>query len=160
MLFAMSLPGRAPAPLVSVVLSACEDPRWPRLKARLQALRSKGRRSVRIVDVNCGDGGLLIRAASHARSLGFLAIEAVGLDSSTCHIEDARQRARSLDDLAIGLRFDVGEPGPQLEAEAEFPADILLFEAPTRLSPRLRGAVRRAGNIALRISPSQRQACT
>lgn len=160
----LSLPDRAPWSVVLVGANAdlpdtqpqvVHDPRWHSLKARLETMRSNGRRAVRIVDVNCGNGALLVRAASFARSLGFLAIEAVGVDGRTTYIEDARRRARTVVDLAIGLTFEVGHPLPRLEEEAQFPADIILFEAPARLPPSLRDAVKRAGDLALRIGPSQ-----
>lgn len=140
------------------LVDAFRDPRWRRVKARLKALRLKGRRAVRIVDVNCGNGGLLVQSADYARSLGFLSIEAVGVDCSSRLIEAARHRARSAADLAIGLKFDVAEPLWQLEAEAEFPADIVLFEEPARPSPALAEAVRRAGDLVLRIAPYRTEA--
>jgi hypothetical protein len=85
-------------------------------------------RSVRIVDADCGAGTLLIRAARHARTLGFTAIEGRGIDGVPALIGRARSAAARLDDPAIGLCFDMADLRRALDEEAEFPADILLCD--------------------------------
>lgn len=107
--------------------SAAHDARWPQLAARLLALKQACRRSVRIVDADCGAGGLLLHAAAHARALGFLAIEGRGIDASPALIGRARAAAARLRDPAIGMTFEVGEMLAALREEQPFPADILLW---------------------------------
>ena len=166
--YSLSLPIGSPWPIVSIGACAPEpatafpaenDPRWRSLVSRLESLRERGRRSVRIVDVNCGNGALLVQVAKLARSLDFLAIECCGIDCEQKAIEEARQRALRLVDSAIGLSFEVGEPLAQLAAEAEFPADIVLYEASPHHGLQLREAVRRAGDLALRTNPSPWRLC-
>jgi ubiquinone/menaquinone biosynthesis C-methylase UbiE len=93
----------------------------------LAARRKAGRRTVFIVDTKCGDGNLLIRAAMRARALGFLAIEATGLDRSPEQIVVAAERARALAgcDPAIGFHFLVRERGAALPVEDDG-ADLML----------------------------------
>lgn len=52
-----------------------------------------------------------------------------------------------LRDAAIGLTFEVGEAGPALLQEADFPADIVLCDQADRTREAATGA---AGNIVLR----------
>jgi hypothetical protein len=108
--------------------SAAQDDRWPAIADALARLRASKRRSVRIVDADCGAGTLLIRAARHARSLGFTAIEGRGIDGVPALIGRARSAAARLYDPAIGLCFDMADLGRALDEEAEFPADILLCD--------------------------------
>lgn len=110
--------------------TAAHDTRWPQLAARLLWLRQAGRRSVRIVDVDCGAGGLLLHAAAHARALGFLAIEGRGVDTSPALVGRARVAAARWRDPAIGVTFDLGEMLAALREEQDFPADILLWQPP------------------------------
>lgn len=157
--YSLSLPTVPPWPIVSITGAAAQhdaerDPRWHSLVTRLKSLRRHKRRAVRIVDVNCGDGTLLIQAVRLARSLGFLAIEALGVDSDADHIDDARDRARMMKDTAVGLDFQVAEAFAQLQVEADFPADIILYDASARAPKALRDAAARAGNLALRREPS------
>lgn len=157
--YSLALPAVAPWPVVSITGAAMRqntepDPRWHSLVGRLKSLRKHKRRAVRIVDVNCGDGSLLIHAVKQARSLGFLSIEALGVDTDAGRIDEARHRSQLLHDTAIGLDFKVAEAFAQLQAEAEFPADIILYEASARAPKALRDAARRAGDLALRDEPS------
>lgn len=154
----LSLWGRLPGP--DAATKAVRDPRWHTLVSRLKALRKRGRRAVRIIDVNCGDGILLIQAVKKARTLGFLSIEGVGIDGDPQHIGEAQWRSRLLTDSAIGLEFHVGDPATQLELEAEFPADIILYEAVSPMPKRLQEALRRAGDFALRARPASPMART
>lgn len=107
--------------------TAAHDARWPQLAARLLSLKHACRRSVRIVDVDCGAGGLLLHAVAHARALGFLAIEGRGIDASPALIGRARVAAARLSDPAIGMTFEVGEMLAALREEQPFPADIVLW---------------------------------
>ncbi|MBD8617590.1 SAM-dependent methyltransferase [Sphingomonas sp. CFBP 13728] len=104
------------------------DDRWPAVAAALGELRLAKRRSVRIVDADCGAGTLLLRAVRHARSLGFTAIEGRGIDGAPALIGRARAAAASLDDPAIGMSFELADLRAALTEEAEFPADILLCD--------------------------------
>lgn len=115
---------------------------------RLQLLAARKRRAVRIVDINCGDGALLIHAAREARSLGFLSIECLGVDEDQRLVEEARDRAHFVTDTAIGLDFAVATPIDQLQREAEFPADIILYAARSVTSPATTAALQRAGDVA------------
>lgn len=91
-----------------------------RIDQALRALHRAGRRSVSIVDVGCGDGSLLRRAALRARALGFVAIEARGFDRSPAKVAAAREAAGAKPDPAIGFAYEVAEgapPAPQDEAD-------------------------------------------
>lgn len=125
------------------------DRRWSRLIEALNALRDRGRRSVRIVDAACGDGGLLVEVARRARMLGFVAIEARGIDRDPAHVAHARLTAATLRDPAIGISFEVGDAGPALAEEAGFPADIVLCDRTGGADERV---ARAAGNLVLRTS--------
>lgn len=105
----------------------CRDRRWPALAAALAALRATHRRSVRIVDADCGAGNVLLCAALYARALGFTAIEAHGIDGAAALVDRARAAATAVRDPAIGLSFATGDIAAALAAEAEFPADIILW---------------------------------
>lgn len=108
---------------------------------------------MRIVDVNCGDGMLLIQAVQQARTLGFLSIEGVGVDGDAKDIGDDQWRSLLLTDSAVGLEFHVGEPAAQLELECDFPADIILYASESPVPQSLRDALRFAGDFALRARP-------
>lgn len=107
---------------------AAHDDRWPSIAAALNELRLGKRRSVRIVDADCGPGTLLLRAVRHARSLGFTAIEGRGIDGVPALIDQARGAATTLDDPAIGLSFEMADALTALAEEADFPADIVLCD--------------------------------
>lgn len=106
---------------------AAHDSRWLALAEALDELHEAGRRSIRIVDADCGAGCLLIHAAHHARALGFTAIEGRGIDGVPQLVGRARAAAARLDDAAIGLGFEMADLLAALEQEAEFPADIVLW---------------------------------
>jgi hypothetical protein len=103
------------------------DTRWPAVAAALAKLRAAKRCSVRIVDADCGTGALLLWVARYARSLGFTAIEARGIDGEPLLIDRARVSACDVPDLAIDLRFEANDLLRALGEEAEFPADIILW---------------------------------
>ena len=117
---------------------------------QLELLSERKRRAVRIVDINCGDGALLIHTAREARKLGFLSIECVGVDENHALIEDAQERAHFITDTAIGLDFAVAAPREQLKKEADFPADIILYAAQPLSPPAMMEALQRAGDVAIR----------
>lgn len=157
--YSLTLSGQAPWPAL-VIGSAFApgrepgDPCWPVLRAHLKMLRDRGRRAVRIVDVHCADGALLIHAAREARSLEFLSVECLGTDVDRDDIEVARWRSRLLRDTAIGLEFEVGEAIGRLEAEADFPADVVLYKGSAGTSKAFRHAAKRAGRLVLAKSCS------
>lgn len=139
---ARSRPAARPAP----------DPRWTTLATALADLAEAGRRSVRIVDADCGDGSLLLRAVRHARRLGFVAIEGRGVSADRSSAAQARRAAARLHDDAIGLTFASEHLLDALREEAEMPADIVLWRSPG--DPRavdgpLRQTLRRAGRLVI-----------
>jgi len=105
------------------------DARWPVLALTLAELRRAGRRAVRIVDADCGDGALLLAAARQARTLGFVAIEARGVDGPPALIARARTAAAALDDAAIGVSFDCADMVAALAQEHDLAPDIVLAPA-------------------------------
>lgn len=107
--------------------AARHDARWDAICAALAELRRQRRRSVRIVDAECGCGTLLIAAVRHAGALGFTAIEGRGIDRAPAMIGRARAAAARLHDPSIGLSFEVGDMVDALVSEADFPADIVLW---------------------------------
>jgi len=106
-----------------------KDRRWPAMLRKLKGLRKRGRRSIRIVDADCGAGELLIHAARRAREMGFVAIEGRGIDADPRLIASAIRAAARRSDPAIGLVFEQGDPGKAMREEAEYPADLLLCPA-------------------------------
>ena len=127
------------------------DPRWPQIVAALIALRERGRHAARIVDADCACGTLLIAAAHHARALGFVGIEARGIDHSPARIGRARAAANRLCDPAIGFRFEVADTVEALAEEADFPADIVLWhdQSSGGLQAGIREAVTAAGDLII-----------
>jgi hypothetical protein len=124
------------------------DPRWPQIVAALIALRERGRHAARIVDADCACGTLLIAAAHHARALGFVGIEARGIDHSPACIGRARAAANRLSDPAIGFRFECVDMVQALAEEADFPADIIVWHGrrPRGRQAGVREAVAAAGD--------------
>lgn len=114
------------------IRAAFHDPRWPAIAAALAALRERKRFAVRIVDVDCGAGSLLIHAAHHARALGFTAIEGRGIDGSPLLVGRARVAALRVCDRGIGLSFELADVLAVLAEESEMPADIVLWHGTPR----------------------------
>ncbi|MGN7998708.1 SAM-dependent methyltransferase [Sphingomonas sp. 22176] len=151
-------PVRPGAPLSAIVRHAlCDaaeavaarDLRWPAVLEQLKMLRAAGRRSVRIVDAACGDGALLLPILGRARTLGFVAIEARGVDRDAAALTRARRAAAAMADLAIAVEFDRGSVETALREEAAFPADILLYAADRTEMARFAALARRAGDMVL-----------
>lgn len=93
----------------------------------LLEMQATGRHAVRIVDIGCGSGAVLIRALACARSLGFVAIEGRGVDASSDDIMIARWATQNWADPAIGLAFEAGDIARALADEEEDAVDILLY---------------------------------
>lgn len=125
------------------------DTRWPAVVAILQHLRQARRRSVRIVDAECGNGRLLLQAARYARALGFTAIEGRGIDADPAAIRVARSAAAALRDPAIGLSFEAGDLLAALAEEAAFPADVVLWEGGAGARSHIAAAAAAAGRIVI-----------
>jgi SAM-dependent methyltransferase len=106
-----------------------KDRRWPAMLRKLTGLRKCGRRSIRIVDADCGAGELLMHAVRRARQMGFLAIEGRGIDADPRLIASARRAAARHADPAIGLVFEQADKDRVMREEAEYPADLLLCSA-------------------------------
>lgn len=132
--------------------AAKEDRRWPVIARKLAALRARGRRSIRLVDANCGDGELLIVAAQYARTLGFVAIEAHGVDSNATLIAHAQAAACFINDPAIGFDFTLGDAQAALRDEAAFPADIVLYAEQATGGEAMTTQAHAAGHLVLRAS--------
>lgn len=131
------------------VYHAEADRRWPMIVRKLASLRNRGRRSLRVVDVNCGAGDLLLAVARQARALGFVAIEGRGVDPDAVKVIDAIAAAARLRDPAIGLVFELGDGRAALREEADFPADLVLYAAQERNQAAVRDMARSAGRTAL-----------
>lgn len=127
----------------------CRDERWPAVAAALAALRAARRRSVRIVDADCGGGALLLCAARHARALGFTAIEARGIDRAPWRVERARASAVAIRDAAIDITFETADVVDALDAEAQFPADIVMWHGRSGTTPEEARAVACAGRMLI-----------
>ena len=127
-----------------------QDRRWPAMLRKLKGLRKRGRRSIRIVDTDCGAGELLIHAVRRARELGFVAIEGRGVDSDPRLLASAKAAAAACQaDPAIGLVFDLGNQDAAMRAEAEFPADLLLCSASAAKARDMARLARTAGDTVL-----------
>lgn len=128
--------------------TATHDPRWPAIVHALAELRAHGRRSVRIVDADCGAGCILLAALRHARAIGFVAIEGRGLDGSPALIGRACSAADRLVDPAIGVAFEVSDVVEALRQEQDLPADLVLWKGTAMQDvPRaLLAALRSAGD--------------
>lgn len=101
-----------------------------RVAARLAEWRHRGHRSVRILDLGCGHGERLLRAAAEARALGFVSIEGRGVDRSPGAVRHARRRAEGEAHPSTGLVFEIGEPIGALAAEHDGAADLILLPEP------------------------------
>jgi SAM-dependent methyltransferase len=126
-----------------------KDRRWPAMLRKLKRLRERGRRSIRIVDADCGAGELLIHAVRRAREMGFVAIEGRGIDSDPRLIASARRVAARQSDPAIGLVFEHGDQGQVMREESEHPADLLLCPASDANARALAALARTAANTVL-----------
>ncbi len=121
---------RAAAPRKQGRIPRCRDARWPLLAAAIAGLRAARRRSVRIVDADCGAGTLLLCAVRYAQALGFTSIEARGIDKAPALVDRARHAAARISDPAIGISFETTDPTRALDEESDFPADIVLWHGP------------------------------
>ena len=75
----------------SVPDSLADHKIWAKVDAALRALKSDGRSSITILDVGCGSGTWLLRAARRACEMGFTNIRVRGFDVSEHSIRDARR---------------------------------------------------------------------
>ncbi len=125
------------------------DDRWPAIAAAIARLRERGRRSIRIVDCDCGAGETLLCAARYARSLGFTAVEARGVDGAAALVARACSRASRVHDSAIGVTFERCDPVSALRDEADFPADIVLWRSARAKRQDMLDAVADAADIAI-----------
>lgn len=99
---------------------------WARIDAALGELRAQGRHAVRILDLGCGPGTWTLRTALRARALGFVAVEARGIDISHELIGLARAAAKQVADPAIGLEFEVCDLETALAGEDDRSSDLTL----------------------------------
>jgi SAM-dependent methyltransferase len=131
--------------------AALRDPRWPALAVEIAGLRNRDRHTLRIVDVDCGAGCLLLHALYYARNLGFVAIEGRGISRSPFLIKRAQAAARLQWDPAVGSVFEVADMIEALHEEEDFPADIVLWHgaADRGLYDVALVALANAGNIVI-----------
>lgn len=97
------------------------------IAAALEALRLSGRRSIRILDLDCGTGQRLLRIAALAREMGFVAIEGRGVDLSAPRVRVARWEAEAQAHPSTTLAFDLLEPIVALAEEHDEAADLVLL---------------------------------
>lgn len=137
--------------------TATHDPRWPAIAAALTRLRDAKRHSVRIVDVDCGAGCLLLQSLRYARLLGFTAIEGRGIDGAPALIGRARAAAGRLRDPAIGVVFEQADLLGALREEHDAPADIVLWRATSlaEASAEVTMALTRAGRTVIGAAPAR-----
>ncbi len=126
-----------------------KDRRWPAMLRKLKGLRKLGRRSIRIVDADCGAGDLLIHAAQRARELGFVAVEGRGVDADPQLVNAAKKTAARQPDAAIGLVFELGDQREAMREEAQFPADLLLCSSSESEARDFARIARAAGDTVL-----------
>ncbi|WP_213980594.1 class I SAM-dependent methyltransferase [Sphingomonas sp. dw_22] len=107
-----------------------QGPSHAQIASRLAEWRHRGHRSIRILDLACGRGDRLLRAAARARELGFVSIEARGVDPSPGHVRHARHRAESEAHPSTSIVFEIGEPIAALAAEHDGAADLVLLSEP------------------------------
>lgn len=108
--------------------TATHDPRWPEITAALSALRARNRYAVRIVDLDCGAGCVLLAALRYARALGFTAIEGRGLAGSPALVGRATAAAARVADPATGVEFGLAT-AQALDDERDLAPDIVLCHA-------------------------------
>lgn len=99
---------------------------WRRIDAALVELRTQGRESIRILDLGCGPGTWLLRAALHARTLGFSHVEACGTDISTELIGLAQRSAARIAVPGVAIDFAVRDMEAALADEASGSCDLIL----------------------------------
>ena len=137
------------APAQNAQDRAEKDRRWPAMLRKLKGLRKRGRRSIRIVDADCGAGELLMHAVRRARAMGFVAIEGRGIDADPRLIASALRAAARQSDPAIGLVFEQGDLDKVMREEAEYPADLLLCPASDTDARELKALARTAADTVL-----------
>ena len=83
---------------------------WEVLESKLFALRAKGLKQLRIVDLGCGPGIWLRRTVLRARQMGFAEITAWGFDIADTQLHRARALSRGLTELGgITITFGHGD---------------------------------------------------
>ena len=102
---------------------------WSLLDDKMRALRSKGARSIRILDLGCGPGTWLCRLVTRAWALGFTSITARGIDIADAQVRRAQARSRNLAELGgVSLDFEIGDICTQLpEADASIDLCLCLY---------------------------------
>jgi hypothetical protein len=106
-------------------------PSMERIASALGDLRRDGRHSIRILDLECGEGERLLCTAACARELGFVAIEGVGVDLSIGRIRHARREAKAHVHPSTTLDFQVEEAMAALAIEQDGAVDLVLMSDAT-----------------------------
>lgn len=132
----------------------CNDPRWPAIVSAFRVLRAANRRTVRIVDIHCNGGHLLLCAVRQASAMGFTAIEARGLDDGLARVERARALAACLIDPAVGISIEATDLLSALSEECDFPADIVIAHQDALSDARIASLLEEAGRSVI-VEPRQ-----
>jgi SAM-dependent methyltransferase len=83
---------------------------WDVIEDRILALRARGLKRLRVLDIGCGPGTWLRRAVVRARQLGFAEITAHGIDIADTQLHRARALSRGLCELdGVQLTFAAGD---------------------------------------------------
>ncbi len=83
---------------------------WEVIEDRILALRARGLKRLRVLDIGCGPGTWLRRTVVRARQLGFAEITAHGIDIADTQLQRARALSRGLCELdGVQLTFAAGD---------------------------------------------------
>ncbi len=99
---------------------------WRRIDAALVEMRTQGRETIRILDLGCGPGTWLLRAALHARALGFSQVAARGIDISAELIGLAQRSAGRITVPGVAIDFAVRDIEAALADEQSGCCDLVL----------------------------------
>jgi len=83
---------------------------WLAIEDRILALKARGLKRLRVLDIGCGPGTWLRRVVVRARQLGFAEIIAHGIDIAETQLHRARALSRGLCELeGVQLTFGLGD---------------------------------------------------
>jgi SAM-dependent methyltransferase len=83
---------------------------WGVIESRMLALRARGLRRLRVLDIGCGPGTWLRRVVVRAKQLGFTEVVAHGFDIADAQLHRARALSRGVAELdGVRLTFAYGD---------------------------------------------------
>jgi SAM-dependent methyltransferase len=83
---------------------------WEAIEERIFALRARGERRLRVLDIGCGPGTWLRRVVVRAKQLGFDEVVAHGIDIAELQLHRARALSRRVAELdGVRLTFAYGD---------------------------------------------------